>query len=458
VSLSPSVIPPGPVTSRPGAALAGEITVPGDKSISHRALMFGALAIGETVIHGLLEGEDVHRTATAMRALGADVTRDKDGTWRVRGRGVGGLVEPTDVLDMGNSGTSARLLLGILATSPFTAFMTGDASLRRRPMGRVATPLERFGARLVSRGAADGKILLPLAITGTADPVPVRYTLPVASAQVKSAVLLAGLGTPGETTVIERAATRDHTELMLRHFGASVTVAPAEGGGSAITVTGLPELQGRIVRVPADPSSAAFPLVAALLVPGSRVTVRNVGLNPRRAGLYDTLREMGADVTISRPRTEAGEPVGDITAVAGPLRGVEVPPERAPSMIDEYPILAVAAAFATGDTKMRGLGELRVKESDRLSAIASGLASCGVEVFVDGDDLIVRGKGGAPAGLPADSAAIPTHLDHRIAMSFLVMGLAAQGPVRVDDAQPIDTSFPGFLALMRGLGADISTS
>ncbi len=450
-------IPPGPVTARPGKALAGDITVPGDKSISHRALMFGALAVGETVIHGLLEGEDVHRTAAAMRALGAEVTRDKDGTWHVRGRGIGGLSEPADVLDMGNSGTSARLLLGILATAPFTTFLTGDASLRRRPMARVATPLERIGARFLARGAADGKLLLPLAITGTADPLPISYTLPVASAQVKSAILLAGLGTPGETTVIEKAPTRDHTELMLRHFGATVTVAKTPDG-SAITVVGQPELSGRSVQVPADPSSAAFPLVAALLIPGSRVTVSNVGLNPRRAGLYDTLREMGADVTISRPRTEAGEPVGDITAAASELKGVEVPPERAPSMIDEYPILAVAASFARGDTKMRGLGELRVKESDRLSAIATGLKACGVEVLVDGDDLIVRGKGARAAGLSAGVAPIPTHLDHRIAMSFLVMGLAAQNATVVDDATPIDTSFPGFLALMRGLGADIATS
>lgn len=458
MTASPGAIPPGPVTARPGKALAGDITVPGDKSISHRALMFGALAVGETVIHGLLEGEDVHRTAAAMRALGAEVSRDKDGTWRVRGRGIGGLSEPGDVLDMGNSGTSARLLLGILATAPFTTFLTGDASLRKRPMARVAAPLERFGARFLARGAADGKLLLPLAITGTADPVPVSYTLPVASAQVKSAVLLAGLGTPGETTVIEKAPTRDHTELMLRHFGATVKIARTPDGASAITVIGQPELSGRGVQVPADPSSAAFPLVAALLVPGSRVTVRNVGLNPRRAGLYDTLREMGADVTISHPRSEAGEPVGDIIAAASELKGVEVPPERAPSMIDEYPILAVAASFARGDTKMRGLGELRVKESDRLSAIAAGLKACGVEVFVDGDDLIVRGKGGRAAGLAAGAAAIPTHLDHRIAMSFLVMGLAAQNPVSVDDATPIDTSFPGFLALMRGLGADIATS
>lgn len=450
-------IPAGPVTARPGGPLAGDIAVPGDKSISHRALMFGGLAVGETVIHGMLEGEDVLRTAAAMRALGAEVARGKDGVWRVHGRGIGGLVEPGDVLDLGNSGTSARLLLGILATAPFTTFLTGDASLRRRPMGRVAAPLERIGARFLARGATDGKVLLPLAITGTANPVPVVYKLPVASAQVKSAVLLAGLGTPGHTTVIETAPTRDHTELMLRHFGADIRIAPAEGG-SAITIVGQPELAGRTVHVPGDPSSAAFPLVAALLIPGSRVTVRNVGLNPRRAGLYETLRDMGADLAITNARTEAGEPVGDLTAVSGALHGVEVPPERAPTMIDEYLILAVAAAFARGDTKMRGLAELRVKESDRLTAIAQGLQACGVEVFVDGDDLIVRGQGKAPRGLAKDTPAIATHLDHRIAMAYLVMGLAAQSPVAVDDARPVDTSFPGFIPLLRGLGADIVTS
>jgi 3-phosphoshikimate 1-carboxyvinyltransferase len=448
----------GPASARPGNQLAGEITVPGDKSISHRALMLGGLAVGETVIHGLLEGEDVLRTAAAMRALGATAARDATGTWRVRGRGVGGLVEPTDVLDLGNSGTSARLLMGILATAPFTTFMTGDASLRRRPMGRVATPLSMIGARFVARGAADGKTLLPLALTGAANPVPIVYKLPVASAQVKSAVLLAGLGAPGETAVIEKALTRDHTELMLRHFGAELRTEPSGDGATKITVVGRPELTGRTVRVPGDPSSAAFPLIAALLVPGSRVTVRNVALNPRRAGLFETLREMGADLTIANARTEAGEPVGDLTAVAGALNGVEVPPERAPTMIDEYPVLAVAAAFARGDTKMRGLAELRVKESDRLAAIAHGLTACGVEVFIDGDDLIVRGAGQPPAGLAKGAAAIPTNLDHRIAMAFLVMGLAARNPVTVDDAGPIDTSFPGFAELMHGLGADIAAS
>lgn len=453
---SPHPEAPSPATARPGGKLAGDVTVPGDKSISHRAVMLGGLAVGETVIHGLLEGEDVLCTAAAMRALGAEASRSPDGTWRVRGRGLGGLVEPADVLDLGNSGTSARLLMGILATAPFTTFLTGDASLRRRPMARVTTPLSMMGARVLARGAADGKLLLPLAITGSSDPVPITYKLPVASAQVKSAVLLAGLNAPGETTVIERAATRDHTELMFRHFGADVRIAAADKGGTAITVVGRPEITGRTVRVPADPSSAAFPLVAALLVPGSKVTVRNVGLNPRRAGLYTTLTEMGADLAITNARTEAGEPVGDLTATAGALKGVEVPPERAPTMIDEYPILAVAASFATGDTKMRGLGELRVKESDRLAAIAHGLAACGVEVFIDGDDLLVRGGGAAPKGLAKDAAAIPTNLDHRIAMAFLVMGLAAQAPVTVDDARPIDTSFPGFATLMRGLGADLS--
>jgi 3-phosphoshikimate 1-carboxyvinyltransferase len=444
-----------PVTARPGGKLAGDIVVPGDKSISHRAMMMGGLAVGETVIHGLLEGEDVLCTAAAMRALGAEASRSADGTWRVRGRGLGGLVEPADVIDFGNSGTGVRLLMGVLAGAPFTTFLTGDASLRRRPMARVTTPLSMMGARFLGRGAADGKLLLPLAVTGTADPVPITYRLPVASAQVKSAVLLAGLNAPGETTVIETADTRDHTELMFRHFGAEVRTAPAGNGAAAITVVGRPEITGRTVRVPADPSSAAFPLVAALLVPGSKVTVRNVGLNPRRAGLYTTLKEMGADLAIANARTEAGEPVGDLTATACTLKAVEVPPERAPTMIDEYPILAVAAAFAKGDTRMRGLGELRVKESDRLSAVAEGLAACGVDLLIDGDDLIVRG-GKKPRGLAKDVPPIPTNLDHRIAMAFIVMGLAAESPVTIDDAATIATSFPGFLELMRGLGADVS--
>ena len=447
--------PDTPVTARPGGKLAGDIVVPGDKSISHRALMLGGMAAGETVIEGLLEGEDVLRTAAAMRALGAAAERGTDGKWRIRGRGIGGAIEPADVLDLGNSGTGARLLMGVLATCPFTTFLTGDASLRRRPMARVTTPLSMFGASFVARGRNDGKVLLPLAITGTADPVPIVYRTPVASAQVKSAVLLAGLNTPGETTVIEAAPTRDHTELMFRHFGVDVRTKPAQDRAVAITVVGRPEIGGRTVRVPGDPSSAAFPLVAALLADHSKVTVRNVGLNPRRAGLYTTLKEMGADLEMTNARIEAGEPVADITATFSVLKGVEVPAERAPSMIDEYPILAVAAAFAKGDTKMRGLAELRVKESDRLAAVAHGLQACGVDVFIDGDDLIVRGNGTPPAGLASGAAAIPTHLDHRIAMAFLVMGLAARNPVAVDDARPIDTSFPGFNELMRGLGADL---
>jgi 3-phosphoshikimate 1-carboxyvinyltransferase len=455
-SPSSAATPAGAVTARPAGPLKGDVRVPGDKSISHRALMLGGLAVGETVIEGLLEGEDVLRTASAMRMLGAQAERRGD-QWSVRGRGIGGLVEPSDILDLGNSGTSARLLMGILATAPFTTFMTGDASLRRRPMGRVATPLSMMGARFLSRGADAGKVLLPLALTGTQDPVPITYKLPVPSAQVKSAVILAGLNSPGETTVIETARTRDHTELMLRHFGAEIRTTPIKDGATTITVVGRPELTGRRVVVPGDPSSAAFPLVAGLIVKGSKITVRNVGLNPRRAGLYETLKEMGADLRIENARTEAGEPVGDLTASAGELRGVEVPPDRAPTMIDEYPILAVAASFARGDTKMRGLAELRVKESDRLTAIATGLAACGVEVFVDGDDLIVRGKGTTPAGLRKGAAPIRTDLDHRIAMAFLVMGLASENPVAVDDARPIDTSFPDFLPLMRKLGADIET-
>jgi 3-phosphoshikimate 1-carboxyvinyltransferase len=379
--------------------------------------------------------------------MGAEVTRGPHGVWRARGRGIGALVEPADVLDLGNSGTSARLLMGLIASSPMTAFFTGDASLRARPMGRVATPLTEIGARIVARDGGR----MPLALIGTADPVPITYRSPVASAQVKSAVLLAGLNTPGITTVIEKEPTRDHSELMFRHFGVTVETKQLEDGALSVSVTGQPEITGKVVRIPGDPSSAAFPLVAAAIVPGSSVTVRNVGLNPRRTGLFDTLREMGADLTVANARSEAGEPVGDITVRHGKLTGVDVPASRAPSMIDEYPILAVAASFAHGRTVMRGLGELRVKESDRLSAIARGLAACGADVQVEGDTLIVTGTGAAPAG----DGAILTRLDHRIAMAFLVMGLATKKPVRIDDASPIATSFPGFVALMRGLGASI---
>ena len=415
--------------------------------MSHRALMFGALALGETNVSGLLEGEDVLATAAALRALGAVVEHVGPGLWRIRGFGVGGGREPTDVLDLGNSGTSARLLSGILASHPFTSFMTGDASLRSRPMQRVIEPLSRMGARFEGRDGGR----MPLAVIGTDEMVPIEYRLPVASAQVKSAILLAGLNTAGETTVIEPEATRDHTERMLRHFGAEVRVSPADSGGKRITVVGWPELKARDIVVPGDPSSAAFAVVAAAIRPGSDVTVENVGVNPLRAGLYQTLREMGADIAFENAREVGGEPVADLHVKGGELKGVEVPAERAPTMIDEYPILSVAAACAAGTTRMLGLAELRAKESDRLASVAAGLAMNGVRHEMGADTLAVHGTGGAPAG----GGLVKTHLDHRIAMSFLVLGLAAREAVSVDDGSPIDTSFPGFAALMNGLGAKI---
>jgi 3-phosphoshikimate 1-carboxyvinyltransferase len=382
-----------------------------------------------------------------MRAMGAGVEKLGEGRWRVDGVGIGGLAEPGDVLDLGNSGTAARLLLGVLATHPFTSFVTGDGSLRSRPMRRVTDPLSRFGARFLSREGGR----LPLAVSGTAEPVPVEYTLPVPSAQVKSAVLLAGLNTPGETTVIEPQATRDHTERMLGHFGATVRVRPAEGGGKRITIVGQPELAAAPIVVPADISSAAFAIVAALVVPGSEVTVEGVGLNPSRTGLLASLKEMGADIAYLDERVEGGEPVADLRVRASELRSADIPPERAPSMIDEYPVLAVAAACAKGRTVMRGLAELRVKESDRLAGTATALAACGVKVSVEGDDLIVVGDGRPPPG----GALIETRLDHRMAMAFVVMGLAAKSPVRIDDAGPIATSFPGFVPLMNSLRAGL---
>jgi 3-phosphoshikimate 1-carboxyvinyltransferase len=440
---------PTPLTAaRPAMPLAGRLRVPGDKSISHRALMLAALAVGRTEITGLLEGEDVLATARALVALGAAVTRLGAGRWNVDGVGIGGLAEPEQVLDLGNSGTSARLLLGILATHPLLAFLSGDASLRRRPMGRVIAPLSQMGARFLARSGER----LPLAVAGAAEPLPITYALPVPSAQVKSAVLLAGLNAPGETTVIEPQPTRDHTERMLRHFGAAVRIEADEGGAKRITVTGFPELVPAPITVPGDPSSAAFPAVAALIVPGSEVVIEGVGINPTRTGLFDSLREMGADIALLNEREEGGEPVADLRVRAGALSGAEIPAERAPRMIDEYPILAVAAACARGRTLMRGLAELRVKESDRLAAIADGLARCGVRVAVTGDDLIVDGDGRPPAG----GARIATALDHRIAMAFLVLGLATREPVAIDDAAPIATSFPGFVALMEGLGARIA--
>ena len=436
------------LTAKPCEAISGTARAPGDKSISHRALMLGGLACGESAIHGLLEGEDVLRTAAAMRALGAEVERREDGTWRARGRGLGGLVEPDAVLDLGNSGTGARLLLGLLASHPLTATMTGDASLRARPMGRVIAPLEAMGGRFATRQGQR----LPLSVEGCERPLPIRYRLPVASAQVKSAILLAGLSAPGETRVIEPQATRDHTEIMLRSFGAAVRVETAEDDGAReIVLTGQPEIAGREIRVPSDPSSAAFATVAALLLPGSEIRLTGVCLNPHRTGLYDTLREMGADIAFENRRDDGGESVADLLVRASALNGIEVPAERAPSMIDEYPVLAVAAAAAQGTTVMRGLGELRVKESDRLATMARGLAACGLDVEEGADSLTVRGCGGRPPG--GNNRPVETHLDHRIAMSFLVLGCAAERPVTVDDSAAIETSFPDFAGFMNRLGA-----
>ncbi len=438
-----------PLRSSFSGPLVGAVRAPGDKSISHRSLMLGAIAVGETIIHGLLEGEDVLHTAAAMRLLGARADRDSDGVWRVRGVGLGALQEPAQVLDMGNSGTAARLLMGLVAAHPITCVFTGDASLNKRPMARVTTPLEQMGARFVGRSGGR----LPLTVVGSDRLTPITYRLPVASAQVKSAIILAGLNTPGATTVIEAEPTRDHTETMLRHFGATVTTERQEDGALAVTVIGQPELTGREIHVPSDPSSAAFPVVAALLRPGSDVVLKDVGMNPRRTGLYDTLIEMGADITFENQRDQAGEPVADLRVKHSRLRGVVVPADRAPSMIDEYPVLAAAAACAEGGTVMLGLKELRVKESDRLAMVADGLTACGVALEVGADDsLTVHGTGEPPKG----GALIATAMDHRIAMSFLVLGTATAEPIQVDDGAFIETSFPGFVTLMNGLGAKIS--
>lgn len=440
---------PIPMISSPCGPLSGTAEVPGDKSISHRSLIFGAMAVGETVVTGLLEGEDVLDTAKAMRAFGAEVTRDEDGTWRVRGVGVGGFQEPENVIDCGNSGTGVRLIMGSMATTPITATFTGDASLNKRPMARVTDPLALFGCQAVGR--AGGR--LPMTLVGAADPVPVRYEVPVPSAQVKSAVLLAGLNAPGQTVVIEKEATRDHTERMLAGFGAEITTE-VTNEGRIITLTGRPELKPQTIAVPRDPSSAAFPVCAALVTPGSDVLVPGIGLNPTRAGLFTTLKEMGADLTYENLREEGGEPVADLRAKYSPdMKGISVPPDRAASMIDEYPVLSVVAANATGVTEMTGVKELRVKESDRIEAMASGLRACGVTVEDGPDWWKVTGQG---PGTVKGGATCASHLDHRIAMSFMVLGMSTKEPVRVDDGTPIATSFPIFEPLMAALGADIS--
>ncbi len=430
-----------PMIARRTEALSGRLRVPGDKSISHRALIFGALSIGETRIAGLLESADVLATARALQQMGVRIVREGD-AWRVAGVGCGGLSAPDGPLDFGNAGTGVRLMMGVIAGHDFAAELTGDESLCRRPMGRVLDPLKAMGVEV------RGGDRLPLTIVGSGNLTPITYRLPVASAQVKSAILLAGLMTPGETTVIEPEATRDHTETMMRHFGADLRIEEA-AGERKITATGEAVLHGRDVEVPGDPSSAAFPTAAALVCPGSDVTIENVLVNPTRTGFYDTLAEMGADLCFENQRTSGGEPVADLRVRAGALTGVRVPPERAPRMIDEYPILAVVAATAAGETRMEGVGELRVKESDRLAATLAGLSANGVQAWAQGDTLIVRGMERLPGG-----GVVETQMDHRIAMAFAVLGLASEREVRIDDTAMIDTSFPGFAALMRGLGAD----
>lgn len=439
---------PIPMTSAKCGPLKGTADVPGDKSISHRSLILGAMAIGETRITGLLEGEDVLDTAKAMRAFGAEVTDHGGGEYSVYGVGTGGFAEPDQVIDCGNSGTGVRLIMGAMATSPITVTFTGDASLNSRPMARVTDPLALFGTQSVGRSGGR----LPMTITGAHDPVPVHYTVPVPSAQVKSAVLLAGLNAPGQTIVVEKEATRDHTERMLAGFGADITSEETDEG-RVITLTGQPELTPQTIVVPRDPSSAAFPVCAAIITPGSDVLVPGIGLNPTRAGLFTTLCDMGADLTYENERTEGGEPVADLRARFSPdLRGIEVPPERAASMIDEYPVLSVVASFAQGDTVMRGVKELRVKESDRIDAMATGLRANGVTVEDGPDWWTVTGMG---HGNVSGGATCASHLDHRIAMSFMVLGMASEKPVSVDDGGPIATSFPIFEPLMASLGAQI---
>jgi len=436
---------PSPLTIGPRGALSGRVRVPGDKSISHRALMFSALAVGESRVDGLLEGEDVLATAAALRAMGATIDRDAAGTWRIHGVGVGGLLQPASALDMGNSGTSTRLLMGLVASHAVTATFVGDASLSRRPMGRVIDPLSTMGADITA--SPDGR--MPLMVRGVVPAIPIEYTLPVASAQVKSAVLLAGLNTPGITRVIEPVPTRDHSERMLAGFGADLTVEET-AEGRVISIRGEAELQPQAITVPGDPSSAAFWMVAASIVPGSDIVIENVGLNPTRAGLVTALRLMGADITKQSPREVGGEPVADLRVRHAALSAIEVPAELAPSMIDEYPALFVAAAYAAGTTIARGAEELRVKESDRIAAMASALRLAGVACEEFDDGLAVTGSAGEP--IPGGSG-VETHLDHRIAMSMAVAALAARAPITLDDASPVSTSYPTFFATLDALAS-----
>jgi 3-phosphoshikimate 1-carboxyvinyltransferase len=439
-----------PLKSSRASRFSGEAKVPGDKSISHRALMFASQALGTSRITGLLEGEDVLHTAKALQHMGVSIRQVGQGEWEVDGVSVGDLAEPLVALDMGNSGTSTRLLMGLLATLPFPVTLTGDASLSKRPMKRVMTPLEEIGAQFIAR---DGD-KLPLTIKGTKEPVPIEYRLPVASAQVKSAILLAGLNTPGKTTVIENTPTRDHTERVLREMGAQIDIEEQADGSHAITITGYPQLKAQQFEVPADPSSAAFLAVAALLVPGSDICLKHVCVNPTRTGIFETLKEMGADIRYANIRTVGGEDVADIIVKYSPLTAVTVPASRAPSMIDEYPVLAIAATVAKGTTRMEGLEELRVKESDRLAAMEEGLRANHVVVRSGKDWLEVDGSQGQIQG----GGIVDTKLDHRIAMSFMVLGLVTERPVQIDDGQMIQTSFPGFEQLMNSLGAQINAA
>lgn len=442
--MTASLDQPAPMRFSAAPSLSGTITVPGDKSISHRALMLSALAVGESRVEGLLEGEDVLATADAMRAMGAQITRDDDGIWHIHGVGVGGLLQPETALEMGNSGTSTRLLMGLLASHDLTATFTGDASLSKRPMARVTQPLGLMGASFTSSPGDR----LPLTMRGACPAVPLDYRLPVASAQVKSAILLAGLNTPGVTRIVEPIPTRDHSERMLKGFGADLSVEVEADGTRIITLVGEAELQPQQIIVPGDPSSAAFPMVAALIVPGSHITIANVGLNATRAGLVDLLREMGGDIRIENPREVGGEPVGDLVITASSLHGIEPAPARAPAMIDEYPIAFIAAAMAHGRSIFRGLDELRVKESDRIATMAAGLRAIGVAVEELEDGLVIEGSGGQP--LPGGGP-IATKLDHRIAMSFAIAGLVSRNGVEIDDIRPVATSFPGFIPLLKAL-------